>query len=516
VCQAAALVVVLAPAGAADGQARSAQKKPRYEEARTPDGVVVREPCLELFPRRDSEVQCGKLARRAADVIARLSPLLGKFPRKSLEVDGVYSTDYPGPSVAIHSSAKIEFEMGHFMAIGGDAYAPDVVPREIAREWLPDMRWDSKNAWLSEGLPEYLAWRYLREANPGASRVLAAEAMRDVGTKVELLRLADIQNWWAHGKNVLPQENREREKREARKRGLLLLRTLETVIDQERVDRVLPEFIRRTGKHPLSTAVFEKVCEEIAGRDLSWFFRYYVEGKEVPELELRRLPSESPSVVAGEILVRGLPPEGSVRVDMTVRTAQGNVEHSVATHGRVTPFTVNVPAPALGITFDPDLRILRWTEAARRSKAQSAVLAALPDPLTAKDLPAAIEIYRRALAADPDDEAQRAQALRERLGELEWAHDEWNVALEDLDAAINGHSISPFETYLCRTKAYLYHGVVELHERRPQAALEDARTGLALPRVVLLQVVPREPIESRGNWTLEHLLETLSDAASRY
>jgi len=214
--------------------------------------------------------------------------------------------------------------------------------------------------------------------------------------------------------------------------------------------------------------------------------------------------------------VKDFPPEGSVRVEMSVRTAQGTVEHSVATHGAVTPFTVNVPAPALGITLDPDLRILRWTEAARRSKEQSAILAGLPDPVTRKNVSAAIELYRRALAADPEDASLRAQSLYERLGELEWAHDEWDAALADLDAAINGHSISPFETYLCRAKAYLYHGVVQLHERRPKEALKDAEAGMAMPRVVLLQVVPSEPIESHGDRMLEQLLVTLIEAATHY
>jgi tetratricopeptide (TPR) repeat protein len=186
----------------------------------------------------------------------------------------------------------------------------------------------------------------------------------------------------------------------------------------------------------------------------------------------------------------------------------------VATHGEVTAFTVNVPAPALDIALDPDQRILRWTEAAGRSQLQSRILSVLPEPVTAKNLPVAIDLYRRALAADPDDASLRAQALHERLGELEWAHDEWEAALGDLDAAINGHSISPFETYLCRAKAYLYHGVVQLHEHRPTEAKKDAQGGLALPGAVLIQVVPQEPMGSRGVGTLELLLKNLRDKAS--
>jgi tetratricopeptide (TPR) repeat protein len=299
-------------------------------------------------------------------------------------------------------------------------------------------------------------------------------------------------------------------------RGMLVFRTLETAIDRERVDRALTEFYKHYAGRKATIAQFRAACEEIAGRNLGWFFDYFIQGTKIPTIQLRRLPSESPGVAAGEIVVRDFPPEGSVRVEMSVRTAQGLVDHSVATRGGVTPFTVNIPAPALGITLDPDLRILRWTEAAERSKAQNAILAALPEPITRQTVAAAIGLYRRALAADPDDASLRGQSLHERLGELEWAHDEWNAALADLDAAINGHSLSPFETYLCRGKAYLYHGVVQLHERRPKEALEDARAGMNLPGVVLSQSLPETPIESKGERTLQQLLDILIQAATHY
>jgi len=341
--------------------------------------------------------------------------------------------------------------------------------------------------------------------NGDAARDMVAMAMRDFWAESHPPLEAGV---------VTAPGGRERALASVRMRTLLVLRTLETVIDRERVDRVLPEFLRASSGHVPSTAKFAQVCSQIAGRNLDWFFREFIFRNAFLEIELRRLPSESPGVVAGEILVRGLPTEGSVRVEMKVRTAQGMVEHSVATHGAVTPFTVNVPAPAQDIALDPDLRILRWTEGARRSQAQSQELRALPSPVTHKTLPAAIALYRRALAADPDDASLRAQALRERLGELEWAHDEWNAALDDLDAAINGYSISAYETYLCRGKAYLYHGLVELHERRPAGAREDAQAGLALTREVLSQPVPEKPIESHRNRTLEQLLQALIEAAT--
>jgi tetratricopeptide (TPR) repeat protein len=479
-----------------------------HEEARTPDGIVVLEECYSYPPAR-LRTPCGTAARKAADVITRLGLLLGPLPQKKLQLGLAFLFDRAQQNYIDSVPGRIRITPDLYPYLDTAIVRPDLLPRVVARQWIEPYYppQGSSPHRLAEALAEYLAWRYLNVADPEAARALVTEAMRDAPQWEP-----DGPPWPA--RKGFP-DAISPELVAIRQHGLLVLRTLETVIDRERVDRVLPLLIRRSGKNPLSVALLESVSEEIAGRKLKWFFDYFVNGTEIPTIELRRLTSETTGVTAGEILVKGLPPEGSVRVEMTVRTAQGTVEHSVATHGAVTPFTVNVPAPALGITLDPDLRILRWTEAARRSKAQSEVLVALPEPIARKNL-SAVELYRRALAADPDDASLRAQALHERLGELEWAHDEWDAALADLEAAINGHSISPFETYLSRAKAYLYHGVVQLHEGRPLLAHQDARAGLALPRPVLLQCVPREPIESHGDWTLEQLLDTLSDAASRY
>jgi len=479
------------------------------EEARTPDGIVVQQQCYG-YRQTGLRTQCGTAARKAADVITRLSALLGPFPQKKLQLYPAFFMDRAPQNYVESVPGQIRIGDDLYPFLGSPFVLTDLVPREVARQWF--LTGDSpnpiRNDWLAEALAEYLAWRYLNEAEAEAARALVAEAMREAP------------RWEPEGP---PWPKRERS-RDAlspelvvtRQRGLLVMRTLETVIDRERVDRVLPLLVSRSGGKPPSAALLEKVCEEVAGRNLKWFFDYFVEGNGIPTIELRSLPSESPGVAAGEIVVKGLPPEGSVRVEMTVRTAQGVVEHSVATRGEVTPFSVNVPAPALGITLDPDLRILRWTEAAERSKAQSALLAKLPEPITRGNLPAAIELYRRALAGDPEDASRRAQSLHERLGELEWAHDEWDAALADLEAAINGHSLDPFETYLSRGKAYLYHGVVQLHERRPKQALEDAQAGLVMPREVLAQSLPETPIESHENRTLEQLLQILVNAATHY
>ena len=468
--------------------------------------VRVEEICPEELATPPGAAPCGVLARRAAPIIQHFTAMLGPPPETSLTLLPVFDSGesglgYSAPGMLLLSDWAARFA-------GAREYAPGFLAHEIAHQWFPCgvAPASAADGWLAESLAEYLAWRYLLEADPEGARTMVAEAMRDsvaysparpLSLGLELLGAP----WSAARANLY-------------QRGMLVFRTLETAIDRERVDRALTEFYKSYEGRSASISDFRAVCEEIAGRKLGWFFDYFIQGTEIPTIELRRLPAESPGVVAGEIAVKGLPPEGSVRVEMAIRTAQGLVEHSVATRGAVTPFSVNVPAPALGITLDPDQRILRWTEAAERSKAQTAILAALPVELVTKDLPSAIELLRGALAADPDDASRRAQALHEQLGELEREREEWRSALADLEAAINGHSLSPFDTYLCRAKAYLFHGEVQMKEGRSQEALEDARAGLSLPQFVLMEHFRAGTARENSTQTLQQALESLRDSAS--
>ena len=510
--------------GAADGRAvvvylrrERAPVAQTVELAGAPGGPTgaqetfrVEEICEDAGSAASGGLPCGELARRAAPIVRRFAQMLGLPPETTLTIvpapwGGQSAAGYSAPGLLVVNDWAARFA-------GTDGYAPEFLAHEIAHQWFPNgvAPASASDGWLAESLAEYLAWRYLLETDPEAARVMVAKAMRDAVAYTPARPLS-------LGLELMGGPLGEEGARATLyQRGMLVYRTLETSIDRERVDRALPEFYKRYEGRSASIADFQEVCEGIAGRKLGWFFDYFIQGTQIPTIDLQRVPSETPSVAAGEILVNEFSPEGSVRVEMTVRTAQGPVEHSVATRGAVTPFTVNVPAPALGITLDPGQRILRWTPAAERSKAQTAILAALPAPLTAQDLPVAIELYRRALAADPGDASQRAQSLDERLGELEYAHNESSAALADLEAAINGHSLGPYETYLWRTKAYLYHGVVELHEGRPKAAQADAQAAMQMPRVVLAQSIPETPIESHEERTLDELLKILSYAAAHY
>ncbi len=237
-------------------------------------------------------------------------------------------------------------------------FAPEFLPHEIAHQWFP-IEVTLKNeadGWMAESLAEYLAWRYLQEKAPMRARRMVDKAMRDAFAPQPLRPLS-------RGLRLFAEEDWDVMHATLYDRGMLVWRTLETVIDRERVDRALHEYYKRYAGKAASITDFGKICEEISGRNLGWFFDYYINGTELPEIELRRLPSSVPTEIAGEIIVRNVPPEFEVRVEMRLDTARGPIFHSVATRGELTPFTVTAPNPVTRVVLDPDHRILRKTGA---------------------------------------------------------------------------------------------------------------------------------------------------------
>jgi tetratricopeptide (TPR) repeat protein len=355
-------------------------------------------------------------------------------------------------------------------------YSPEFLPHEIAHQWFPIAVTIEKeeDGWLAESIAEYLAWRYLQEKDPEAARQMVAAAMRDSLEPEPVrplslgLKLFALEPWSVTHATLY-------------QRGMLVFRTLETVIDRERVDRALAEYYKRFAGKSASIADFRKICEEIAGRNLGWFFDYFLNGTRIPEIELRQVPSGAPGVAAGEIVVKDMPPEATVRVEMRIRTAKGVVEHSVATRGEVTPFSVNVPAPALRIELDPDARILRWTDAARRNRAQSLLLRNISPLEAASEITRAIDICRQALALDPEDAALNHQRIHLIMGRLALhLKSSGTLAEKEFQAVLDGHSIDPVDTNFLRAWARLNRGRIAKESGRDAAAREEASAGLAL------------------------------------
>ncbi len=375
---------------------------------------------------------------------------------------------YSAPGFLVVSEDVVKF-------FGYPGYAPEFLPHEIAHQWFPIEVTITRqeDGWLAESLAEYLAWRYLAEKDREAARRMVARAMRDALAPEHLPPLA-------LGLKLFALENGDVTHATLYDRGMLVWRTLETVVDRERVDRALKEYYKRYAGRSASIADFRKICEEISGRDLGWFFDYFIRDTEIPEIELRRTATSAPNEYAGEIVLRNVPPEFQVRVEMRLETTAGPVLHSVATRGEVTPFTVATQGAVTRVTLDPDKRILRWTETARRYGSQRALLARANDLVQAGQAAQAAQTYEQALALDPENFSANEQRIRFALGRMYDRQKLTSRAWQEFSRALELASLDPMETDFYRAWSRVYRARIEQRRGRPAAARAEAEAGLAL------------------------------------
>ncbi len=382
---------------------------------------------------------------------------------------------FPGQQGAIGYSAP------GFMVVSEDvikyhdypSWALEFLPHEIAHQWFPIevTLARQEDGWLAESLAEYLAWRYLLEKEPEKAQRMVERAMRDSlapdPRRPLALGLKLFREPWNVTHATLYQ------------RGLLVWRTLETVIDRERVDRALREYYKRFAGRSASIADFRKICEEISGRDLGWFFEYFLNGTRIPEISLRRLPSDAPNVLLGEIVVKNVPADFQVRVEMRVQTEKGAVEHSVATRGEVTPFSLNLPAPATRVLLDPDARLLRWTEAARRNREQLKLLRQINELGNNDKFREAAAVGARALALDSDDVAANQQQIHFALGRVYYLAGQLADARKELGLVLELASLDAMDTDFYRAWAHVYRAGIAKRLGQLANARKEAQAGLA-------------------------------------
>jgi tetratricopeptide (TPR) repeat protein len=419
----------------------------------------------------------GKVANSVFELLTFFSGTISPpLVRKLSVVQGFPSQrgiiGYSAPGFLIVSEDVVKWH-------GHPGFAPEFLPHEIAHQWFPievTLR-SEEDGWLAESLAEYLAWRYLEARQPDHARRMVERAMRNTLAAQPLrpLRL---------GLKLFALEDPDVTHATLYQRGMLVWRTLETVIDRERLDRALREYYARHRGGPASISDFRRICEEISGRDLAWFFDYYLNATELPAITLRRLPSAAPGELAGEIHVANAPPDFQVRVEMRITTADGVINHSVATRGPVTPFALNVPAPVTAVDLDPRLRILRVTEPARRHRAQIAALEQSSiteepdsDPDSLRQL---ITVYQNAVALDPQNLAASHQLYLLQIARLQFRLKDYPAASATLDRVLALASLDPMATDFHRAWARVFRARIALARRDRAAARREIAAGLAM------------------------------------
>jgi tetratricopeptide (TPR) repeat protein len=385
--------------------------------------------------------------------------IISGFPKSHSEVG------FSGPGFMVMDEDDLRF-------FGRNGYAPNFLPHEVAHQWFPQQvaHASEEDGWMAEALAEYMAWRFLDAQDPANARRMIAMAMRDSLAAEQLEPISLGLRLYALGNEITQQTLYDR--------GMLVWRTLETVIDRERVEKALREYLKQFSGRAATIADFQKICEEISERDLSWFFKYYIGGTEAPEISLRRTRSLAPNEVSGEILVTGAPPGFTARVEMRISTAAGVVAHSVATRGPATPFTVLVAAPVSRIELDPDMRILRWTEAAKRNRAQRTIFSQASADARAGKTAKAVELYRKALAVDPEGLAGNEQYLYFQLGRISFRLKQFDAAYEEMSRVLETASLDARATDAYTVWAHVFRARIAWVRGDANAARTEARAAL--------------------------------------
>ena len=447
-----------------------------------------------------------RLAIEIAALLRTYSNLEGPYPHSTLTIVKGFpnqggAVGYSAPGFLVVSEDVVKFH-------DYPGYAPEFLPHEIAHQWFPIevTLAREEDGWLAESLAEYLAWRYLRERDPARARRMVTRAMRDALAPEPLPPLS-------LGLRLFALEGESVTHATLYQRGMLVFRTLETVIDRERVDRVLREYYQRYAGKAASIADFRRLCEEISGRNLRWFFDYFIEGTRIPQVAIRRTRSAAPNEVSGEIILRNVPPEFNVRVEMRLETAGGPVEHSVATRGEVTPFTATAPQPVTRITLDPDQRILRWTEAAERNRRQRALLAGIGKLEQAGQFSRAAQICTQALALDPENLASNEQQIRFELGRLLYRGERFTAALPEFERVLALGSLDPMASDLQRAWSRVYRARIESRRGHAAAARAEAQAGLAIKSPAVQTRVSWPDAPARESSAAEELRALAGQAA---
>jgi tetratricopeptide (TPR) repeat protein len=387
---------------------------------------------------------------------------------------------YSAPGFLIVSADVLNSQSDSLEAERKWDLAPEFLPHEIAHQWFPiEVTLKSEeDGWLAESLAEYLAWRYLQERDPEQARLMVSRAMRD-SLEPEPLRPLSL------GLKLFSYESQDITHKTLYQRGMLVFRTLETVIGRSRVDRTLREYYTRFAGRSASVADFRKVCEDISQRDLGWFFKYFINGTEIPEIALRRLPSSAPNEYLGEVFVKNAPPDFQVRVEMKFFTSAGVVDNSVALRGDRTPVSMSLLGPAERVVLDPDSRILRWTEAARRNREQKKLLAQLGELEDSRDFAEAVKVCEEALAIDSNDLAANAQKIRFQLARLRYRMKQYASAFDEFGRMLTANSIEPMNAEFYRVWARVYRARILRAQGKAGAAQSEIKAGLALAAPVL-------------------------------
>lgn len=332
------------------------------------------------------------------------------------QIDDDSLDTYSGPGI-IFLAAKL-FDSARQM--------PDEkLAREVAYQW-----WGQSvglksfdDAWISQGLAEWSAFAF-RESNLTGGALEAAQREQQERA-LTFEQTASI----ARAPSALDDQSAAYQSIVFHK-GAMVFRMLRETMGKEKFDQLLRTFLQEYRGKNASIDDFEKLASRVAAENLRYFFAQWVEGTGVPEFTV---DYQIIRTRAGKFRTRGTVKQSletlRMPVQLMLRTEGDNQTTTTRIEGKSEDFDFESNGQPIEVIVDPNYRILRMSDELRVSIIARRGIEQMKEGLYAE----AQQQFEAALKLDRSN-----SWVYYNLGLLYLEQRNWQPALDNLDAALNG------------------------------------------------------------------------------
>jgi hypothetical protein len=282
---------------------------------------------------------------KCLDMLEAYRPIYGEYPFIN-EKYGIYQFNFSGG-------------MEHQTNTGQGTFDESVTAHELGHQWWGDnvtcRTWS--DIWLNEGFATYseALWIERRPGSSGLPALLNAMAARRPTAVSDSVYCYDTTNM-----------NRIFSTNYSYRKGAWVLHMLRHVLGDAVFFDALAQYRAAFQGSAATTADFAAAVSAAAGRDMGWFFDPWVMQPGAPAyaygtqgvtvngrhyLKVRLRQTQSASY-----------PTYTMPIDVRALTTAGGYYYTLWNNARTEHYVVPVPAPASGLVFDEDSRVL-WTAA---------------------------------------------------------------------------------------------------------------------------------------------------------
>jgi aminopeptidase N len=232
------------------------------------------------------------------------------------------------------------------------------VAHEVAHQWFGDSasEVDWHDVWLSEGFATYMANLYF-EHYYGTAR-LAQRMAEDRNTVVAYMvanPASTVVDTTITDPNLVLNRN-------SYDKGSWTLHMLRSIVGDAAFMQILRTYYESYRFDNASTADFRRVAEEVAGRDLAWFFDQWIYRPGMPVLRLSWDYDQDAAMVTVNVRQQQETPF-RFPLDIGVSVDAGTTMHTVQVNERHATFRFPATGEPTAVTPDPNVRLLAIFEA---------------------------------------------------------------------------------------------------------------------------------------------------------